>query len=94
MFLTEGDRQKDTSGYTQLEKLNYARYGYRYIEATFCPHITLGKIPNQLLEKTRQKINYLFNLLLCDLVAQLNRVTIYQLGRYGSHASSLYELNI
>lgn len=94
MFLTEVDRKKDTSGYTQLEKLNYDRYGYRYIEATFCPHITLGKIPSQLLEKNRQRINYLFTLLLSDLVAQLNRLTVYQLGRCGSHAFSLYELNI
>ncbi|MGF1540411.1 MAG: hypothetical protein ACFCU5_08160 [Pleurocapsa sp.] len=94
MFLTEIERQKDTTGYTQIEKINYFQYGYRYIEAAFCPHITLGKICYQSLEKNKLKINKIFRLLLLDLIATFSYVTVYELGEYGSHARSLYELHL
>jgi 2'-5' RNA ligase len=92
MLLTELDRQKDTTGYTQLEKINYDQYGYRYIETAFCPHITLGTISSRFSTKDRQKINYLFQSLLRNLIATITRVTVYQLGEYGNHARSLYDL--
>ncbi len=93
MFLTALDLQKHTTGYTKIEQFNYSQYGYRYIESAFSPHITLGKIPPQLLEQNKQKINNLFQLLFLNLITTINRVTIYQLGEYGSHARTLYELN-
>lgn len=94
MFLTEEDGQKDTSCYTSLEKYNYFRYGYRYIGDAFHPHITLGRS----LDKSRMceeaNLIHLVESFTSNSVSTLQKITIYEIGENGSHADTLYYLEI
>jgi hypothetical protein len=42
------DTDKDISGYTSTERDSYLRYGYRYVGESFLPHITIGRIEDEL----------------------------------------------
>ncbi|MCC5668868.1 hypothetical protein LC653_34695 [Nostoc sp. CHAB 5784] len=94
MYLTEEDRQKDTTNYSTLEKENYFKYGHRYIGDAFYPHITLGRS----IDKSRiQDEAYLINtvkVFTSNIVGTIQKITIYEMGENGSHANTLYYVNI
>ncbi|MDZ8104949.1 MAG: hypothetical protein RM338_04895 [Nostoc sp. DedQUE12a] len=94
MYLTEQDRQKDTMSYSILEKENYFKYGYRYIGNAFYPHITLGRsIYNSPLQDEASLRNTV-KVFTSNLVGKIQKITIYEMGEHGSHANTLYDVDI
>ncbi|SRR5579883_64134 len=93
MFLIQEDYLKDTSSYSLLERQNYFIYGYRYIGQSFHPHITLGKIINNyhFLNKADVYNLDIFNFKIEGLI---QKITLYEMGENGSHANTLYALDI
>jgi 2'-5' RNA ligase len=94
MFLTEEDWQKDTSGYTPLEKSNYLRYGYRYIGDAFHPHITLGRSIDKSRMCDEANLIHLVELFTANSISTIQKITIYEMGENGSHSATLYCVDI
>ncbi|MCC5619907.1 hypothetical protein [Nostoc sp. CHAB 5715] len=94
MYLTQEDRQKDTTNYSNLEKENYCKYGYRYIGDVFHPHITLGRsIDKSRIQDEADMINTV-KVFTSNIVGTIQKITIYEMGENGSHANTLYYVNI
>ena len=92
MVLLECDRQKNMSGYTTSETSNYKQYGYRYIEQDFCPHLTLGQTLNR---SASEKIDlWMQSTQQINIKGRFERITLYKVGDFGSHAESLMDLKI
>ncbi len=94
MVLLEGDRQKNMSGYSTSEVSNYKQYGYRYIQQDFCPHLTLGQTLNR---SSSEEIDFWIQSLRSqqlNISGRFERITLYQVGDFGSHAESLMDLKI
>ncbi|WP_238360735.1 DUF1045 domain-containing protein [Iningainema tapete] len=94
IFLTEEDRQKDTSNYSPLEKHNYLSYGYRYILDAFHPHITLGRSLDCSRIRDEENLRHLIKSFTSNFIGTIQMITIYELGENGSHAHTLYYVNI
>ncbi|BAY83305.1 hypothetical protein NIES267_27920 [Calothrix parasitica NIES-267] len=94
MVLLECDRQKNMVGYTTSETSNYKQYGYRYIEKDFYPHLTLGQTINR---SASEKIDSWMKSLPAQQInisGRFERITLYRVGDFGSHAESLVDLEI
>jgi 2'-5' RNA ligase len=71
-------------GYTEDEKRNYLSYGYRYVDASFRPHVTLGRsispeamtLPPELVEAFRDELG--------GATAVFNELVFYRAGDYGA----------
>ncbi len=94
LFLTEEDRQKKTSHYSYLEKINYFSYGYRYIGDAFQPHITLGRTFDNRRMNDEAALTHLVESLSSNLIGTIQKITIYEVGDNGSHAATLYYVNM
>lgn len=94
MFLTQEEREKDTSDYTTLEKYNYLTYGYRYIGDTFYPHITLGRSLGKSRCGDEASLIRRVESLTSNLIGTIQKITLYEMGENGSHAAILYYLEI
>jgi len=90
--LTEIDREKDYSQYSELEQHNYFTYGYRYAGDAFHPHFTMGhdeetfEISDNLIHKFETKFaeeEFIFD-----------RLAWYELGASGACASIIEELQV
>lgn len=94
IFVTEEDGHKDTLGYTALERSNYFSYGYRYIGMAFHPHITFGRSVNKFPFANEEKLIDLVKSQVVDKEVNLQKITVYELSDNGSHAATLYSLNL
>jgi 2'-5' RNA ligase len=71
-------------GYTAHEQQNYLKYGYRYIDTSFRPHVTLGRsispeamtLPPELVEAFRDELG--------GATAVFNELVFYRAGDYGA----------
>lgn len=68
------------------------RYGYRYSEKAFYPHITIGRND----EEKNDKILELLNEKLSEIPqnAKIERMTVYKMGKDGMHEETLAEIII
>lgn len=86
------DLNKYISSYSNLEKINYLKYGYRYIGNAFDPHITLGKIVDRF---SNQLVwGHLVESFAAQHIIKLQAITVYQMGDYGSHVVTLHHITI
>lgn len=92
LLLTESDRQKDLTGYTEAEKLNYLQYGYRYIGQDFDPHFTLGQTKDR--DAVIQLNEWISSSPRLPIKGKFERVTLYSVGSYGSHDQALMDFKI
>jgi 2'-5' RNA ligase len=85
---------KNISSYTELEKSNYLKYGYRYVGDAFNPHITFGRTDSGFpsVEEGKLRIKTLENT--DNLNGYISKITVYKMGENGSHEQSLYSINI
>ncbi|RPK82046.1 2'-5' RNA ligase family protein [Streptomyces sp. ADI98-10] len=82
------DTSKDTSRFTESERVSLARYGYRYTGDAYAPHITLGRTDEATAlelvrtapERTRVPGEWTFD-----------RLSFYVMGEHGAHAEKLAE---
>jgi 2'-5' RNA ligase len=82
------DTSKDTSRFTESERVSYAQYGYRYTGAAYAPHITLGRAEEQVArelvrsapERSTVPTEWIFD-----------RLSFYVMGEHGAHAETLTE---
>lgn len=82
------DTSKDTSRFTESERVSFARYGYRYTGDAYAPHITLGRTDEATArelvrtapERTRVPDEWTFD-----------RLSFYVMGEHGAHAEKLAE---
>lgn len=88
------DRQKDMSGYTPSEALNYQKYGYRYIGQDFYPHFTLGQTGDCLNSIALDKWMQSIPTQQLNISGKFVRLTLYQIGNHGSHRESVIDLKI
>lgn len=93
MFLTHEDLLKDISSYSLLERENYLKYGYRYLGDAFHPHITLGRIS----QNHQSRNGIIFNnpnIVNPQISGLIQTISLYEMGENGSHANTLYALDI
>jgi len=88
------DIQRDMTGYTAQEKLNFQKYGYRYIGNEFKPHITIGRTFNdhqlKILDVTEER----FKNSLRGRVIPFRRLVAYRAGEFGSLSEIISEVAI
>jgi 2'-5' RNA ligase len=89
MDLTAVDLDKDISGYTEDERRSYLKYGYRYIGASFSPHITLGRTDE---DKAMDLASTAARAGLGSGDWIFDRLSFYVMGEEGAHAGQLAEL--
>jgi 2'-5' RNA ligase len=94
IYVTEEDLKKDISSYTDSEKINYIKYGYRYIGSGFNPHFTLGRIIDNSIDNRQSSWKGIIEFFATQNLIKIQQITIYQVGNYGSHAATLYSVNI
>lgn len=94
IYVTDADLNKDISAYSELEKINYLQYGYRYIGSAFHPHLTLGRSTNTNPDNGRYLVELFAAQHIIKFIIKFERITIYEMGDYGSHAATLYSVNI
>lgn len=72
----------------QIEAIK--KYGYRYSEDAFFPHITIGRSYSE----NREEIVSLLETKVANLPknAKIERLTIYKMGMNGMHAETLAEV--
>jgi 2'-5' RNA ligase len=86
------DLTKDMSGYSELEYLNYTRYGYRYIGRAYQPHFTLGRIDRTAYEQTA--LDGAFDAFLEEngiSSPRADRLVVYRAGLHGALDTVLAE---
>lgn len=70
-------------GYSELEIYNYKRYGYRYIDKSFRPHITLGQVKQE--KKILSKdLVHSFNLKIKNKKFEFTDLVFYEAGTKGA----------
>ncbi|MEA5619720.1 hypothetical protein VB711_18005 [Cronbergia sp. UHCC 0137] len=94
MYLTEEDLYQDISNYSDLEKANYLKYGYRFIGDAFQPHITLGRYLNKNQIGITENLFNLVNPFISNYQGILEKITLYEMGENGSHSRTLSSLDI
>jgi 2'-5' RNA ligase len=93
LIVAEDDLAKDVWNYTQLERLNFKRFGYRYIGEAFYPHITLGKDRTMTPEALKAIGEQHFRSTL-GIHDAAEAVTVYEMGAHGSHHRILEQIDI
>ena len=79
--------------YPEAELASYRRYGYRYVGPAYLPHITLGHgAPPR--EDTVAALNALWNQLQLPAQQPIDRLTVYQMGEFGAHASTIATFSV
>lgn len=68
------------------------KYGYRYSENAFYPHITLGRNNNGCNESIIKELNDKLSLL--NTTVPIDKITVYRMGENGTHAETLDEIAI
>lgn len=63
-------------------------YNYRYAGEAFCPHITIGRSDSKN-EIILDEMNFALSQI--NLVAPVDRITVYKMGANGTHEETLYE---
>ena len=94
MVLKISEHQKDMSGYTASEILNYQKYGYRYIGQDFYPHFTLGQTGDCLTSIALDKWIQSIPTQQLNISGRFVRLTLYRVGSHGSHSESVIDLKI
>jgi hypothetical protein len=82
------DTSKDTSRFTEAERVGYERFGYRYTGEAYAPHITLGRTEEDAArelvrtapDRTSVPDSWIFD-----------RLSFYVMGEHGAHAEILTE---
>lgn len=73
-------------GYTAAEKQNYLTYGYRYVGASFRPHITLGRSLDDTSVTLPLALTEAFRSELSGSELMLNELVFYRAGEFGALA--------
>lgn len=80
--------------YSDAEKANYLRYGYRYMYDSFYPHLTLGRVQSEPSAEQMQHINELAHKLNLFSPCPISRATIYEMGENGAHARTVLSCDL
>lgn len=90
-LILDPDRMnRNISGLSEDEIAGIQNYGYRYSGAAFFPHITIGRTAAG---RNEDLLNEL-NTVLRPESASIGRITVYRMGPDGTHADTLYEINL
>lgn len=74
----------------QIQIDGIAKYGYRYSEEAFLPHITIGRSVSKEQDIIMQLLTTKFQELPRDV--EIERLTVYRMGENGVHAETLDEI--
>lgn len=76
--------------YSKKEFFYYKKYGYRYINECFSPHITIGKISSKLSYEKSNKIKSLIDSSMSDLI--FDKISLVEVSQYGQIIKSNFNL--
>lgn len=93
LFVNQHDLTKDLSGYTERQKKNYLRYGYRFIGKDFSPHFTLGRTPNKKPFPQEALLDSIASSIIKNRL-RIDKLTLYVMGENGSHTSQLSSITL
>lgn len=85
---------RDFTGYTDLEALNYRSYGYRYVGEAFRPHITLGKTSLDMDDSLPIQLTSAYKSQLEARRIAFDRLVSYKAGPSGSLIEIIAEVNL
>lgn len=88
IILDENRMKRNTSSMPQNQIYALEKYGYRYSETAFYPHITIGR-NNGCDEVLLNDLNESFQKL--NLCVPMKYVTVYKMGNNGTHSQTLYK---
>lgn len=88
------DSSKNLKSYTAFEKKNYLKYGYRYVNESFAPHITLGKLDLNLFNAVPETIKAEFNSRFHDVDIEFNELAFYEAGDNGVLKNIIHRIPI
>lgn len=81
----------DYTGYTEAEKANYERFGYRYVGTSFRPHITLGRTTGRCAQEISPHVVASFDKQLAGQRFRYERIAFYRAGEFGALAEVIAE---
>lgn len=88
LLITDKDRNKDISSYSNAEKDNFLRYGYRYIGPQYTPHITIGRSKDRGISPDFREIREVISSVLNGIVLIPDAITVYSPGVSGEHTAA------
>lgn len=90
IILSPDRMNRNLSGLTEDQIKGIDNYGYRYSEKAFFPHITIGRNDeeknDEILELLNEKLSRL------SKNVEIERMTVYRMGKDGMHAETLAEI--
>lgn len=91
LILPEDRMKRDFSDLTKAQREAIFNFNYRYAGKAFCPHVTIGRSTgrNKIILSKMNSFISTFN-----LSPYTNRITVYNMGRNGTHENTLYEVII
>lgn len=86
--------KKYIANYSEIEMNNFLQYDYRFIGNAYLPHITLGRLKCKNIEEIQLQIRkFIFDKGI-DLKQQFEYLTLYSVGKDGSHEITLESYKI
>lgn len=84
--------ERNLSALTNDQISGIRDYGYRYAGKAFYPHITIGRTSSKKDEALLREFKSAFHSF--TKTTSIRRITVYEMGPDGTHASTLYEVNL
>ena len=92
IILSPDRLNRNLSDMTESQINGVEKYGYRYSGNAFFPHITLGRNDGEMKKEIITSLSDKLALLPTDV--DIDRITVYKMGKDGMHSETLDEIKI